>query len=67
MENRALNVKQNAKLKTKQIPGQDKVSPAAVTEAKYLLENFEWAKAKRFHFGRIITKGSFGVSFKMKM
>ncbi|RYP93295.1 hypothetical protein DL770_000584 [Monosporascus sp. CRB-9-2] len=50
-----------------QIPGQDKVSPAAVAEAKYLLENFDRAKEKRFHFERIIAEGSFGVTFKMKM
>ncbi|RYP53579.1 hypothetical protein DL768_001443 [Monosporascus sp. mg162] len=50
-----------------QIPGQDVVSPAAVAEAKYLLENFAWAKEQRFHFERIIAEGSFGVTFKMKM
>ncbi|RYP39582.1 hypothetical protein DL767_002130 [Monosporascus sp. MG133] len=67
MENRASNVKQNTKPKAKQIPGQDEVSPAAVAEAKYLVENFERAKEKCFHFERIIAEGSFGVTFKMKM
>ncbi|RYO91006.1 hypothetical protein DL766_007513 [Monosporascus sp. MC13-8B] len=67
MENRVLNVKHNAKPQTKQIPGQDKVSPKAVTEARYLLENFELAKEKRFHFERITAEGPFGVTFKMRM
>ncbi|RYP11820.1 hypothetical protein DL765_007586 [Monosporascus sp. GIB2] len=67
MENKVLNVKHNANPQTKLIAGQDKVSPKAVTEAKYLLEHFECAKEKRFHFERIIAEGSFGATFKMRM
>lgn len=57
----------NAKPKPQGIPGQDKVSQEAIAEVRYLLENFERVKERRFEFERIIGEGSFGVTCKMKM
>ncbi|KAL7622426.1 hypothetical protein AAE478_007931 [Parahypoxylon ruwenzoriense] len=49
------------------IPGQDRVSPRAVEEARKLLSHFEKAGERRFELERIIGEGAWGVTFKMKI
>ncbi|CAJ2513951.1 Uu.00g020700.m01.CDS01 [Anthostomella pinea] len=64
MEERGLNVPAAT---PKAIPGTANVSSEAQKVARELMTNFSSAKEKRFELERVISQGSVGVTFKMKM